>query len=150
MDYMLLSDTIINDDTASGETTEVKETTTETTSSETGTATEVATQEEVPFYATKSFIIGIYVVMAIIFYVFFMKPNKKRQEAIKEQQSSLKIGDEVVTTTGVYGTIADVGTDVFVVEFGLNKGVRIPIKKEDVFKSSGYDLSKPSKNEDEK
>jgi preprotein translocase subunit YajC len=37
-----------------------------------------------------------------------------------------------VTTNGLFGKIADVGEDCFVVEFGTNRGVRIPVLKTDV------------------
>ncbi|MGE3844418.1 MAG: preprotein translocase subunit YajC [Vicinamibacterales bacterium] len=43
-----------------------------------------------------------------IFYFIILLPMKKRQKRVAEFQSGLKPGDRVVTTSGIYGTIAKV------------------------------------------
>jgi preprotein translocase subunit YajC len=43
-----------------------------------------------------------------IFYFVILLPMKRRQKKVGEFQSSLKAGDRVVTTSGIYGTIAKV------------------------------------------
>ena len=43
-----------------------------------------------------------------IFYFIILLPMKKRQKKVAEFQSSLKAGDRVVTTSGIYGTVAKV------------------------------------------
>src|SRR3954449_10399776 len=40
-----------------------------------------------------------------IFYFLILLPMKRRQTKIQEFQSSLKVGDRVVTTSGIYGQI---------------------------------------------
>jgi preprotein translocase subunit YajC len=40
-----------------------------------------------------------------IFYFLIMMPMKRRQKKIQEFQSSLKVGDKIVTTGGIYGQI---------------------------------------------
>lgn len=40
-----------------------------------------------------------------IFYFLILLPMKRRQKKIQEFQSSLKVGDRVVTTSGIYGQI---------------------------------------------
>ena len=40
-----------------------------------------------------------------IFYFLILMPMKKRQKKIQEFQESLKVGDKVVTTSGIYGQI---------------------------------------------
>ena len=67
-----------------------------------------------------------------VFYFLTIRPQRKRDKKMKEMQSSIKVGDNVLTSGGMYGRIADVGHDCFVVEFGTNRGVRIPIRKSDV------------------
>lgn len=59
-----------------------------------------------------------------------IRPQKKREKEISAMQSAIKVGDSVLTVGGLFGKVVDVGTDVFVVEFGLNKGVRIPVQKD--------------------
>ena len=44
-----------------------------------------------------------------IFYFVILAPMRKRQKKVAEFQESLKVGDKVVTTSGLYGTVAKVG-----------------------------------------
>lgn len=65
-------------------------------------------------------------------YFLLIRPQKKRDKAVREMQASLKVGENIVTTGGLYGTIISIGEDCFVVEFGTNKGIRVPVRKSDV------------------
>jgi preprotein translocase subunit YajC len=40
-----------------------------------------------------------------IFYFVILLPMKRRQKKVQEFQESLKVGDKVVTTSGIYGQI---------------------------------------------
>ena len=40
-----------------------------------------------------------------IFYFMILLPMKRRQKKVREFQESLKVGDKVVTTSGIYGQI---------------------------------------------
>ena len=40
-----------------------------------------------------------------IFYFLILRPMKARQKKVQEFQESLKVGDKVVTTSGIYGQI---------------------------------------------
>ena len=40
-----------------------------------------------------------------IFYFLILLPMKNRQKKIQEFQESLKVGDKVITTSGIYGQI---------------------------------------------
>ncbi len=44
-----------------------------------------------------------------IFYFLILMPMKRRQNKIKEFQESLKVGDKVITTGGIYGQITRLG-----------------------------------------
>jgi preprotein translocase subunit YajC len=77
-------------------------------------------------------IIVIYVALFAGIWFLFFRPQRKREKAMKEMQSKIGVGDNVVTTNGLFGKVADVGEDCFVVEFGTNRGVRIPVLKSDV------------------
>ncbi len=46
-----------------------------------------------------------FVIILGIFYVMVLMPMKKRQQKVAAFQSSLKIGDKVITTGGIHGTI---------------------------------------------
>ena len=75
---------------------------------------------------------GIWAAVIVGFYFLTIRPQRKRDKKMREMQSSLKVGDNVLCSNGFFGRIADVGDDCFVVEFGTNRGVRIPIRKTDV------------------
>ena len=40
-----------------------------------------------------------------IFYFLILRPMKARQKKIQEFQEALKVGDKIVTTSGIYGQI---------------------------------------------
>jgi preprotein translocase subunit YajC len=40
-----------------------------------------------------------------IFYFLILLPMKRRQKKVQEFQAALKVGDKVVTTSGIYGQI---------------------------------------------
>lgn len=40
-----------------------------------------------------------------IFYLLILLPMKRRQKKIQEFQQALKVGDKIVTTSGIYGQI---------------------------------------------
>ncbi len=106
------------------------------------TESTVAVQSETPAPKESKGLFGgslmqialMYVVIGLVFYFIVFRPQKKRQNEAKELIESLQVGDEVVTTSGYYGKITDIGTEVCVVEFGTNKGVRIPVKKSEILR----------------
>lgn len=64
-----------------------------------------------------------------IMWFFIIRPQKKREKETVQMQESIKVGDSVLLQSGEYGKVVDVINDLFVIEFGLNKSVRIPVKK---------------------
>ena len=75
----------------------------------------------------------IWGVVIVGFWLLMMRPQKKREKKMKEMQASIKAGDNVVTNGGMFGRVADVGTDCFVVEMGISgRTVKVPILKSDV------------------
>lgn len=77
----------------------------------------------------------------VIMYFFIIRPQKKRDKQVADMQSSIKVGDEVVLTTGIYGKVVDIINDLFIIELGLNKSVRIPVKKAAVAAVAAPNLS---------
>ena len=74
----------------------------------------------------------LYAGLIAALYFFMIRPQRKRDKDMKAMQSAIGVGDNVVTSSGLYGVITVVGEDCFVVEFGTNKGVRIPVRKSDI------------------
>jgi preprotein translocase subunit YajC len=76
----------------------------------------------------------VYIIVLIAaFYFFAIRPQKKREKEIQEQQAGMQVGDDVRTSSGFYGKIVELENDKAVVEFGTNRGVRIPVAKSELF-----------------
>lgn len=56
--------------------------------------------------------------LIVAFYFFIIRPNRNRQRAAADLQSSLHVGQEVMTTSGVYGRIMHVDDDAVTLEVG--------------------------------
>ena len=58
-----------------------------------------------------SFLISLmpFVLILVIFYFIILLPMRRRQQKVQEFQAALKVGDKVVTTSGIYGVIAKLG-----------------------------------------
>lgn len=56
---------------------------------------------------TQWILIGFIVLLVIAYPILVSSRNKKETQKMQEQTNSLKRGDRVLTTSGVYGTIVD-------------------------------------------
>ena len=85
----------------------------------------------------------IVVYCIVIFGIIWLmsKPEKKKREAQEKQRQQMKPGDPIVLKSGIYGTIVEVTAECFIVEFGTNRGVRIPVMKEAVARIMEPNLS---------
>jgi preprotein translocase subunit YajC len=46
-----------------------------------------------------------FALMLMIFYVIVLLPMRRRQKKVQDFQSSLKVGDKVITTGGIFGQV---------------------------------------------
>lgn len=58
--------------------------------------------------------------MAVI-YLFFLRPQNKKQTEEKKFRNELKKGDDIVTQSGIIGQIVNIGDGVVTLQIG-NKG----------------------------
>ena len=56
-------------------------------------------------------LIGVVALLLIAMPIMMNLRNKKETQKVQEQTNSLKVGDKVLTTSGVYGTITEVKFD---------------------------------------
>lgn len=56
-------------------------------------------------------LIGVVVLMLIALPIMMNQKSKRETQKIQEQTNSLKVGDKILTTTGVYGTITELKFD---------------------------------------
>jgi preprotein translocase subunit YajC len=54
----------------------------------------------------------------VLLYFMLIRPQKKREQEQKDLQSSIQVGDEVITTGGVVGLVVRVAEDTVVIETG--------------------------------
>ena len=57
-----------------------------------------------------------FILMFVVIYFFMILPQQKRAKKEKEFESSLKIGDKIVTKSGLHGKIAELGDTTIVIE----------------------------------
>ena len=84
--------------------------------------------------------------LVAIFYFFAIRPSKKREKELKNMQGSIKIGDDVMTSSGFYGKVTEINDQVVVVEFGTNRGIRIPVKKSEIYGNKAPNMSSESES----
>ena len=61
------------------------------------------------------------VAMVAIFYFMLIRPQKKKDKAVKDMLAALKNGDRVCTIGGIYGTITNVRDDTITLAVGPQK-----------------------------
>ena len=76
--------------------------------------------------------IVVYVVIFGGYIWWMMRKNRMKQKEVEVMREGLKVGDDVCTTGGLVGKIVDIDEHTFIVEFGTNKGIRIPVIKGEV------------------
>jgi preprotein translocase subunit YajC len=72
------------------------------------------------------------VAIIVVFYFFMIRPQVKRQKELTNFRTSLKKGDKIVTTGGIYGKIAEIEENAIVIE--VEDKVRLRIDKNAVLK----------------
>lgn len=93
----------------------------------------------------------LYIVgLVALFYFFAIRPQKKREKELKSMQDGVKVGDWVMTSSGFYGKVVDVTEQVFIVEFGTNKSVCIPVRKSEIVGNKEPNLTNKPSEDDEK
>ena len=48
------------------------------------------------------------VLIVVVFWLFLIRPQRKKDKKIKEMLAALKVGDRVCTIVGIYGTITNI------------------------------------------
>jgi len=70
--------------------------------------------------------------IVVVFYFFMIRPQMKRQKETRKFREALKKGDQVVTTGGIYGKIAEVKETTVILE--IAKDVHIKVDKNGIIK----------------
>ncbi len=70
------------------------------------------------------------ILMFVVFYFLLIWPQQKKAKAHRQLLSNLKKGDEVVTSSGIYGTITGITDTVVTLE--IAEKVRIKVSRSSV------------------
>ena len=62
--------------------------------------------------------IGPLILMFAIFYFLLIRPQQKKQKAIRQMQADLKKGDKVVTIGGLHGIVDAIDEGTIVIKSG--------------------------------
>lgn len=54
--------------------------------------------------------------MIVVFYFFMIRPQQKKAKQEKEFENALKVGDRVITKSGIHGRIAELAEASVVIE----------------------------------
>ena len=68
----------------------------------------------------------------LVFYFFMIRPQMKKQKDLRNFRESIKKGDKIVTTGGIYGKINDISGQVVTIDVG--NSVHIKVDKNAVLK----------------
>jgi preprotein translocase subunit YajC len=80
-------------------------------------------------------ILAYFAVIALAFFILIVRPQRRRLTAHRNFVSRLQVGDDVVTTGGIFATVRDLGDDRVILE--VAPGVLITVARAAVAQSAG-------------
>lgn len=83
-----------------------------------------------------------FVLIFVIFYFLLILPQQKRQKQQKTMLEALKKGDKIVTASGIWGTISNLGKDTVTLQIADN--TKIKIQREQIARIRGDEDDKES------
>lgn len=66
-----------------------------------------------------------FLLIFVIFYFLLILPQQRRQKKHREMIASLKKGDKIVTTGGIWGTITNLDKDTVTIQVADNTRIRV-------------------------
>jgi len=57
-----------------------------------------------------------FILMFVVIYFFMIRPQHKRAKQEKQFESELKVGDKIITKSGIHGKIAELADTTIVIE----------------------------------
>jgi len=80
-------------------------------------STAASAQEMTPSSAFLSMGLPMLILFGLLYFVA-IRPQKKRDQEMKEMQANIQVGDEIVTGGGIVGIVVSIGEDTIVIETG--------------------------------
>ena len=57
-----------------------------------------------------------FLLMFVVIYFFMIRPQQKRAKNEREFESALKVGDKIITKSGIHGKISEIADSTVVIE----------------------------------
>lgn len=70
--------------------------------------------------------------MLVGFYFLLIRPQRNRQRAQQTMLSALEVGDDVMTTGGIFGTVTEIDEDEGVVTVEIAPGTRVKMVRQGI------------------
>lgn len=67
------------------------------------------------------------ILIVLVFYLFFIRPQMKKQKQLRQYRESLKKGDKVITIGGIHGKIVEEQERSFTIE--VEEGNKLRVEK---------------------
>jgi preprotein translocase subunit YajC len=68
--------------------------------------------------------------MVVIFYLFFIRPQQKKQKDTKKFIEAIKKGDQVVTVGGIHGKVVSVDDNTVTID--VDRGSKLVLEKSSI------------------
>jgi len=88
-----------------------------------------------------------FILIFVLFYFLILRPQQKQSKKKDEMLKSLKRGDNVITSGGIYGKIVNISEDE-IVTLEISKGVSIRISRSGIAGLEGPVKEEPKEKED--
>lgn len=98
-----------------------------------------------PAEGTESNPLGMFlplIAILVIFWIFMIRPQAKRQKELKKFRESLQKGDKVITTGGIYGKVTSMKDNAIVIQ--VDENTKLTVDKSSIIKDSS-DIKQPQK-----
>ena len=83
-----------------------------------------------------------FAIIFVLFYFLLIRPQQKKQKQQQALVEAVKKGDKVITTSGIWGTITNLGKDTVTLQIADN--VKIKMQRENIARVRGEDEEKES------
>jgi len=79
------------------------------------------------------------ILVFVVFYFFMIRPQMKKQKEMNNYRNSLKKGDKVITTGGIYGRVQEVRDNYVMIDAGGD--IKLKVDKNALLKDPSTDES---------
>ncbi len=81
-----------------------------------------------------------FLLIFILFYFLLIRPQQKKQKQQQALLDALKKGDKIITTSGIWGTITNMGKDTVTIQIADN--AKIKMQRENISRVRAEDEDK--------